>query len=41
MMNIWEVAMLRLVQDVASLASLAAFAAMLCVWADIIGRAVG
>lgn len=40
-MNFWEVPMQRLLLDVASLASLTAFAAMLCVWADIIGRAAG
>jgi hypothetical protein len=31
----------KLLLDVASLASLGAFAAMLCVWADILGHTAG
>lgn len=40
-MNFVEVPMQKLLLDVASLTSLVAFAAMLCVWADILGRTAG
>jgi hypothetical protein len=41
MMNFMEVPMQKLLLDVASLASLGAFATMLCVWADMLGRVAG